>query len=142
MITRRKVLAGIAATPVALAGAVAFTPNVLGYVTSVTVTNSGSGYRAPTWDDDDLLGTVERIMKQYVFEFNDDVTRNWIKTDICHFFNHLQNTGQIHKYSVVCDMTNNKSNVGDGIVIASIYYSPSRSAVFKIIRAAVKSRNI
>jgi hypothetical protein len=85
----------------------------------------------------ELLNTVElqidEILKDYVFSYNNALTRLNIVNSVSPVFESLKDSGAIYKYEIVMDETNNSSDViadGFGIIDFSLWIT---GALTKII---------
>lgn len=127
MITRRKFMAGMTATPVALAAAVVFVPKAF---SSVPVTRASillQNYE----DNEDMTGTIQGIIKRYKHEFNNLVTRTRLVNDVREYLNTLQYMGRIHDFKVTCDDTNNfGKRLSNNQLWVDVFYRPTRSLKF------------
>ncbi len=74
---------------------------------------------------------IARVAKNFLFELNDEQTRNAFTNIITPFLRDVQGRRGITDFRVVCDETNNTGQVIDNNqFVADIYIKPSRSINF------------
>ena len=78
-----------------------------------------------------LEKTIARYAKSNLFEFNDEFTRNAFKNVVEPFLQTVKARRGLTDFLVVCDATNNTSDVVDrNEFVGSIFVKPSRSINF------------
>lgn len=93
----------------------------------------------------ELLNTieiqVEEVLKQYVFEFNNPITRLNIINSITPILETIKDAGALTKYEVVMDETNNTADViadGFGIIDINVWVT---GALTKIVNRITVNKN-
>ena len=70
---------------------------------------------------------LSQLLRAYVFELNDEFTRNSIKAQIDSFLQRVQTLRGVYEFLSVCDETNNTAQVIDnGTLVVDIAIKPSR----------------
>jgi phage tail sheath protein FI len=78
-----------------------------------------------------LEKSISTAAKYQLFEFNDQYTRAQFKNMVEPFLREVKGRRGIYDFKVVCDETNNTSDVIDrGEFVASIFVKPARSINF------------
>jgi phage tail sheath protein FI len=93
----------------------------------------------------ELLNTielqVEEVLKQYVFDFNNPITRLNIINSITPILETIKDAGALDKYELVMDETNNTPNIiadGFGIIDIGVWVT---GALTKIIDRITVNKN-
>jgi phage tail sheath protein FI len=78
-----------------------------------------------------LEKSISKAAKYQLFEFNDQYTRAQFKNMVEPFLREVKGRRGIYDFMVVCDETNNTSDVIDrGEFVANIFVKPARSINF------------
>ena len=78
-----------------------------------------------------LEKSIARMAESFLFEFNDAFTRSRFTSTVDPFLRDIQGRGGIQDYAVVCDDSNNTSEVVDRNEFrGDIFIKPSRSINF------------
>ena len=74
---------------------------------------------------------LSQLLRAYVFELNDEFTRNSIKAQIDSFLQRVQTLRGVYEFLSVCDETNNTAQVIDNNeLVVSVFLKPSRVAEY------------
>ena len=74
---------------------------------------------------------LSQLLRAYVFELNDEFTRNSIKAQIDSFLQRIQTLRGVYEFLSVCDETNNTAQVIDNNeLVVSTFIKPTRVAEF------------
>ena len=74
---------------------------------------------------------LSQLLRAYVFELNDEFTRNSIKAQIDSFLQRVQTLRGVYEFLSVCDETNNTAQVIDNnTLVVSVFLKPSRVAEY------------
>lgn len=74
---------------------------------------------------------LSQLLRAYVFELNDEFTRNSIKAQIDGFLQRVQTLRGVYEFLSVCDETNNTAQVIDNNeLVVSVFLKPTRVAEF------------
>ncbi len=78
------------------------------------------------------------FLEYKLFEINDDITRNQIKSKIDQFMNNVQANRGVYSYLTICDETNNTAQVIDqGQLVVTLRIKPSRIAKEIVLNLAL-----
>ena len=78
-----------------------------------------------------LEKAISRAAKYFLFEFNDEFTRQQFRSQVEPFLRDVQSRRGLYDFRVVCDRTNNTPEVIDGNqFVGDIYIKPARSINF------------
>lgn len=78
-----------------------------------------------------LEKAISKAARSQLFEFNDEFTRNGFVALVEPFLRTIKGRGGLYDYRVVCDTTNNTTDIIDGNqFVGDIYLSPARSINF------------
>ena len=70
---------------------------------------------------------LSQLLRAYVFELNDEFTRNSIKAQIDSFLQRVQTLRGVYEFLSVCDETNNTAQVIDNnTLVVSVFLKPTR----------------
>jgi hypothetical protein len=82
-----------------------------------------------------LIKNINPIAKRYLFEVNDDISRESFVTNVSTILEQVKTTGGVLEYFVVCDSTNNTPDIiEEGKFIADIIIQPVNSVQSVTIR--------
>jgi phage tail sheath protein FI len=85
-----------------------------------------------------LENSIEPTLQQFLFELNTDRTRQRITSIVDSFLNGVQSAGGLTGFKVVCDGSNNTSDVIDNNqLFCDIYVQPSRAIEFITLRTII-----
>ena len=71
------------------------------------------------------------LLRAYIFQLNDEFTRNMISANLSSFMNRVQTLRGVYEYLVVCDSTNNTAQVIDNNeLVVEVALKPTRVAEF------------
>ena len=74
---------------------------------------------------------LSQLLRAYVFELNDEFTRNSIKAQIDSFLQRVQTLRGVYEFLSVCDETNNTAQVIDNNqLVVSVFLKPTRVAEY------------
>ena len=74
---------------------------------------------------------LSQLLRAYVFELNDEFTRNSIKAQIDSFLQRVQTLRGVYEFLSVCDETNNTAQVIDNnTLVVSVFLKPTRVAEY------------
>ena len=74
---------------------------------------------------------LSQLLRAYVFELNDEFTRNSIKAQIDSFLQRVQTLRGVYEFLSVCDETNNTAQIIDNNeLVVSVFLKPSRVAEY------------
>ena len=74
---------------------------------------------------------LSQLLRAYVFELNDEFTRNSIKAQIDSFLQRIQTLRGVYEFLSVCDETNNTAQVIDNnALVVSVFLKPTRVAEY------------
>ena len=74
---------------------------------------------------------LSQLLRAYVFELNDEFTRNSIKAQIDSFLQRIQTLRGVYEFLSVCDETNNTAQVIDNNeLVVSVFLKPTRVAEY------------
>ena len=74
---------------------------------------------------------LSQLLRAYVFELNDEFTRNSIKAQIDSFLQRVQTLRGVYEFLSVCDETNNTAQVIDNNeLVVSVFLQPTRVAEY------------
>lgn len=90
-----------------------------------------------------LEKTISQAADSFLFEFNDDFTRSQFKNLVEPFLRDVQGRRGIYAFKVVCDETNNDSNVIDtNRFVGDIYIKAAKSTNFIQLNFVSVGRNV
>jgi phage tail sheath protein FI len=88
---------------------------------------------------DAVKDSIQNLLNAYLFEANDELTRNSITATAKHYLSDYVNNRIIHDYKVVCDETNNPpEDIDRGRLTTDVYIQPQRSVEYTIVRAVIQ----
>ena len=94
----------------------------------------------------DLLyieNSIEPLLQQFLFEINNDRTRQRITSLIDNFLSDILASGGLEAYSVVCDATNNTASVIDANqLVVDIYVKPPKVIEFIQLNTIILSTGV
>lgn len=74
---------------------------------------------------------LSQLLRAYVFELNDEFTRNSIKAQIDSFLQRVQTLRGVYEFLSVCDETNNTAQIIDNNeLVVSVFLKPTRVAEY------------
>lgn len=74
---------------------------------------------------------IDKVLTHNLFEYNDQTTRNNIKSTISNYLKPLRDSKALNEFKVICDETNNTPQlIDDGMLKLDCYIQPSKSASF------------
>ena len=86
---------------------------------------------------------IKRLLEDFTFELNDDVTRLLVTSKIDSFMTDIRARRGVTEYLVVCDTTNNTPQVIDANrLVVDLFIKPTRSAEFIEFRVVLTSTGI
>lgn len=76
----------------------------------------------------DIQTHVEKLSEQSIFEVNDTTLRNNFKINVSNHLQKLKNSRQIYDFNVICDETNNTTEIiMNKEFTADIYIKPNKT---------------